>query len=534
MSLIGKVLAFLNLLGVAAFAYFATTDYEKIQSWKYANFVYDIAYNGLPLDAKETDKSGEPIAERISQQAKQELFPNGNAVTTQLEEVKRVRDIFDKAIATAGQDKTQQIVQYARYLLPFAETFPEREKLLVLIRNLSATEKPEDNARKLDTLKASLYQGIGGALRIMRPDQEKMRPEAERRTFPDAMQEWVNLQHIQPRDILNSTLLETLPKEGSKPFAEVAVQTLQAIPPVAGMDEETDANRLAEAFLQNLRNEPGKPGVEIFAGVFDAMLGRQVKQLQTRFEGLFKEATDGRDLANKELSPEMQKQKIANLLFNLVEVTPDAAAKGADSRSVINDPAYRRLIKVVGLPATSRQMALSTERYRTISGEINPTRDRNWLLADPSITAAIAAIKKDTVKTPEELARILTDLGVGATQNDNFKTALQREQTAFVLSHLFWVNFLQERAAQVEELGKQVQRAKSTADNLETVVNRRQADIEHWKKELETVRNDSNQKSDSLDAIRQELFKVRLDLRNSIDQNQQYERELNRMEDRVR
>lgn len=541
MSLIGKILAFLNLLGVVAFGYVASLDYSKQQSWKYANFQFDLVSSGLPLDARETDKSGEPIAERINPQALRELFPQGNPVSTQLDEIKRVKDLFDQTLASVASDKGLQVAFYARYLQPLAETYAEHEKLRVLIENLSGNEKAGDGPKKLDLLKTSLYQGIGGALRVMRPDLEKMRPDAARRSFADAMHEWMNLQHLPPREVFVQGLLEALPREGSKPADEVAIATLMAIPAVSGMDEETDANRLAEAFLQTIRNEPGKPGMEIFGTLFDTLLGKIQKQLQTNFDQLFQEATAGQIQVNpgtREMTPPMQKQKIASLLFNLTEVLPDPANPKTfpveKPHSILQEPAYRRVISVVGLPAMAREMEQSAQRIRTISGEASPTRDRDWLLNDPAVARALDALNKDTLKKPEELAKVLANLGVGAPQSENLKTELQREQTAFVLSHIFWVNYLQERASQVDQLVTQIERAKMTADGLDAVVKRRQADIEHWKNELAQYRAETDKQSQKLDGMRQELFQLRLDLRNKASLNQQTEQEITRMEDRVR
>ncbi len=55
MTWLGKILAVLNIVATLAFVYLAFQDFAKREAWAYANYVHDVAVNGLPLDDKVTD-----------------------------------------------------------------------------------------------------------------------------------------------------------------------------------------------------------------------------------------------------------------------------------------------------------------------------------------------------------------------------------------------------------------------------------------------------------------------------------------------
>src|SRR5436305_12465925 len=68
MSLFGKVLAFLNVLGVLGLAALASMDYARRQAWAYAVFRHDLVVDGLPLDRQATDDQGRPLYEKVGEQ----------------------------------------------------------------------------------------------------------------------------------------------------------------------------------------------------------------------------------------------------------------------------------------------------------------------------------------------------------------------------------------------------------------------------------------------------------------------------------
>src|SRR5579883_690853 len=98
-SLIRTILAVLNVLGAIAFLFFAAKDYGVRQSWAYANVLYDVAEQGLPLDENETNAEGEKIVTLLGKAGKDQLYDNKPGPSYQLEEVKRFKSTFDGAIA---------------------------------------------------------------------------------------------------------------------------------------------------------------------------------------------------------------------------------------------------------------------------------------------------------------------------------------------------------------------------------------------------------------------------------------------------
>lgn len=144
MSLLGKILAFLNILGMAGLMFLAMMDYTKHKEWLYANYRRDLLLIGLPMHKEETDPEDKSrlLYENINPQIQKELFPN-NPVTTQKEEVERVKKALDAQL-NAEPDKTKQTALLATLLLPLAHTNGERERLLAI------REKPaEDNNEEL-------------------------------------------------------------------------------------------------------------------------------------------------------------------------------------------------------------------------------------------------------------------------------------------------------------------------------------------------------------------------------------------------
>ena len=153
MSLLGKILAVLNILGAAAFVVFGFMDYSKREAWAYANYAYDVAFNGLPLDDKQLDDHESPLKYKLAKETKKDWF--GDApVSTQVEEVDRVKKAVDEKIAsTAGGDPLKETVETARVLTPFARHDAEREWLLSVGRRSrhagGSGEAPQAAARRL-------------------------------------------------------------------------------------------------------------------------------------------------------------------------------------------------------------------------------------------------------------------------------------------------------------------------------------------------------------------------------------------------
>src|SRR5437660_1241166 len=93
MSLLGKILAVVNILAAIGFIYMAASDYGKRQQWSYAVYRHDLAIDGLPLDEKEMDVDGVPRVKNVNQATQTDMFQGmGTPVTTQLKEVEGVQN----------------------------------------------------------------------------------------------------------------------------------------------------------------------------------------------------------------------------------------------------------------------------------------------------------------------------------------------------------------------------------------------------------------------------------------------------------
>jgi len=332
MSLTGKILAFLNVLGVAGFLCLAAMDFGKQQAWKYANFLHDRVTFGLPLDDKETGPQSEILVEQLSDATLQQLFPQGEKVKTQLEEVARVRRVLEGALK-AEADKKKQLTLSARSLLPLAESNTEREKLISVRQNLL-------DEKKIDALKEILKDGIKQALEIVKPDPKK-------RSFEEGYYEAVRLKPGDPKDPFVAAMLRVMFREGGKKAEDAPLDN-------------------AEAFLQAVRNEPGKSFDDIVNAMFDEALESIRVEQQQRLDEHFAQAAEGKrrvkDQAGKAyvgkelLSTTQHKRMVAHLLFNLVEVLPAPAGAPPQSGTLWDNPAYRRVINVVGVQMMGKEV----------------------------------------------------------------------------------------------------------------------------------------------------------------------------------
>src|SRR5262249_17460336 len=130
--LFGKILAFLNIFGAVGLICLASMNYAKRQSWAYSVFRHDLAFKGLPVSDDEMDADSVQRLSRISEDTLQQIFQpvGGNPVSTQPQEVERVKRKLDEQIAAAAQNKWQQAYVFSRILLPLTEAYKEREQML--------------------------------------------------------------------------------------------------------------------------------------------------------------------------------------------------------------------------------------------------------------------------------------------------------------------------------------------------------------------------------------------------------------------
>src|SRR5262245_7402756 len=95
MSMLGKVLAILNVLAAIAFVALAATAWGKRPNLTYAVFRHELVITGLPVDETEADPIGNAaIVDQLGEKTLEDLFRSvgGQPVKTQREEVKRLHD----------------------------------------------------------------------------------------------------------------------------------------------------------------------------------------------------------------------------------------------------------------------------------------------------------------------------------------------------------------------------------------------------------------------------------------------------------
>jgi hypothetical protein len=132
MSMLGKVLANLNVVLALAFAALIALDWGQRQNWTFGTYRAQLALDGLPVDETELDNEGMPRVNLLSDKTFKEVLPDVNEATpearTQVAEVKRVQDRLRAEVAAAGDDKAKR-QKLASILVPLAQTLGEREAL---------------------------------------------------------------------------------------------------------------------------------------------------------------------------------------------------------------------------------------------------------------------------------------------------------------------------------------------------------------------------------------------------------------------
>ena len=366
MTWFGKTLAVLCIPATLAFVALAFMDYAKREAWAYANFVHDVAVEGLPLDDKTADDHETPLVYKLANETKQEWFGgNGGPVDTQVQEVKRIQGLTDGKVNAVSDDA--QTVEYARILKPFAAHNSEREWLIAVAAYLS-------DAAGSDRLNKRLHDAFPAAVMAYqaRPDDLK---------FPEAFEAACAALGGAPARPFEQTFVSLLPAKPENSF-EDAVKDAQKVAVPKEATPEQEAHLRAEAFLSNLRGDKAtvrKP-TDDPAKVKDTMdddLFAQTKtavhdQLKKQYDGLYDEALNGPPslAAPATRVRDAQRQAVAHLLFNMVEALDETAP----DKGVIGNAAYGRVIAVVGLKAAANEISDQAWRLQRIGQELQGAR----------------------------------------------------------------------------------------------------------------------------------------------------------------
>ncbi len=144
MSLLGKLLAVLNVLAAVGFFAMAGYDWQKKQEWADTLQQSEIVVNGLPVDSADKDREGHPRSQNLRNGALNQLFQKsgGNPVKTQQDEVDRVRNALQAQIDGAGDKKAQELNKVLYFL---ATTEDQRDRFAAAL----VTPNPNPNVEEL-------------------------------------------------------------------------------------------------------------------------------------------------------------------------------------------------------------------------------------------------------------------------------------------------------------------------------------------------------------------------------------------------
>jgi len=472
MSLLSKILAFLNILGAVGLVFLATQTLARREVWQYANFLHDLKITGLPITEEDRDKQDYPIVERLEagSHTLRELFPQ-SPVSTQVQEVKRLHAIIQGKIDEAP-DTPEKLIRLAQVLLPLAETSDARFRLIALRVHLKDKNSNEQ-------LKKQFAEAVRPALELMRNDREAGRPDARQRNFPEAYPEAMTLLRTEPKLPFMEAMLAELTTENAG-YAKAFDAALKA-------EQADPAKKLEEVFVQTARGEAGKPFAKLMDEAYDRALGKLLADYQEKLDRFFQEAETGKragKVGTQELTQDQRRQAIANLLFNLVEVLTPPAADPAARPAVHEDAPYKRFITLVGLPEASRTLETQAGRLNRIA--------------------------------QEELIQI------------------GRECTDFAILQASVATHVRERSIHVELQEETLKRIKAQADERGKLVDRRKEDVRIYQEQMDAARQETGERLKELKAMTRELFDIRLQVRDATLQNQQYEQDIRKMERRVR
>jgi hypothetical protein len=384
MSLLGKILTFVNVLAAIALAAVFMMDFSKRQAWSYANYVHDVAVAGLPLEADDQDSQGNMLFPDMAEETKQQWFGStGGVVSTQKEEIERVKKLLDAKINSAQGDPAA----YARILLPLTTNNADREDLLAVM-TYNAT--PEWAAQLKARLKAGFVKAV-----------DDWQLKGAELAFPQAFADACREQIGPASRVYEQAFIKRLPAAPEKTFEAALQKSLNQQPP---------PRPVAEVFMQELRGDAAKPFDDAFNEVFTAAQQDVAAQLKTRYDQMFAEAIAGKRADGKALSADERRRVIAHLLINLAEVLDDKAT----ATEAASDAAYNRVLAVVGLKNGVREInaqarALEADA-RVLAGETLRERS-DFAAADRALIAQLQARADGLAEDKEQYRRAGDQLG---------------------------------------------------------------------------------------------------------------------------
>src|SRR5437016_5851769 len=122
MTFFGKFLAVLNLGALCGFFYLAVVDFQMRQAWAYANFRWDLALDGFPVDQEEPD-----ARKRLEAMKKERKAPRLEEELRALLD-DRIKMLKELPLAPVKKDQLGKKQAIARALLGFLDVLPTDEE----------------------------------------------------------------------------------------------------------------------------------------------------------------------------------------------------------------------------------------------------------------------------------------------------------------------------------------------------------------------------------------------------------------------
>ncbi len=182
MSLIGKLLAILNVLAALLFAGVAGLDWMQRQRWEYAVFRHDLFLDGLPIDDKEKGPDLQPRVAKLTEPWLSQMFQRaggGPVVKTQTEEVNNLKKLIADKVGSPEVPGTKS-QKLAGFLRALARTQADREKLTRQVADVQPDKQETVEAlqRQLD----DQFDGVKEVSRDPATNQEHKHSLDERKT----------------------------------------------------------------------------------------------------------------------------------------------------------------------------------------------------------------------------------------------------------------------------------------------------------------------------------------------------------------
>jgi hypothetical protein len=167
MSILGKILAFLNILGVGGLIYLGSVTYAKRRAWEYVNFRHDLladnrtegTHGGLSIDDQDSDKAGNPLVKKFAAKPEEDRtlkeLLGGKPLKTQREEVERVKKELDGKLSAKDDNIREKNILLADIVMPLVgsdhrqETYVDREFYLSMKAQLGDDKKFTDFKKAL-------------------------------------------------------------------------------------------------------------------------------------------------------------------------------------------------------------------------------------------------------------------------------------------------------------------------------------------------------------------------------------------------